>query len=243
MSTMNRPGIPWRQRLQESPQVIVVELTLIGAVFVADAYHLILFSKTPYLLALGWLSMRLRGQRWGDIGLRFPLNWLRLLLIGLAGGIAMELLELFAIQPLLVALTGKYPDLSDFHSLIGNVRLLLLIVAGSWIVAGIGEELVWRGYVLNRVADLLGRSRLGWAVSIGIVSFVFGPAPSRGRAPSANDMDPLARLVLLTKSLDVRFAVGIEELFAALLPSCFEFWSCNVPVRPAFLSDGTQVLA
>jgi uncharacterized protein len=178
MSTMNRQGIPWRQRLQESPWVITAELTLIAAVFVADAYHLILFSKTHYLLALGWLSMRLRGQRWRDIGLRFPLNWRRLLLIGIAAGIVMELLELFATQPLLVALTGKYPDLSDFHDLIGNVRLLLLLVAGSWIIAGVGEEVVWRGYILNRVADLLGRRRLGWTMSIGIVSTVFGLAHS-----------------------------------------------------------------
>jgi len=175
---MNRQEIPWRQRLQESLWVIAVEVTLIAAVFVADANHVILFSKTPYLLALGWLSMRLRGQRWRDIGLSFPLNWRRLLLIGVATGMAMELLELFATQPLLVALTGKYPDLSDFHGLVGNVRLLLLIVAASWIVAGIGEELVWRGYILNRVADLLGRGRLGWAMSIGIVSIVFGLAHS-----------------------------------------------------------------
>ena len=90
----------------------------------------------------------------------------------------MELLELFATQPLLVALTGKYPDLSDFHSLVGNVQLLLLLVAGSWIIAGIGEELVWRGYILNRVADLLGRGRLGWAMSMGVVSVFFGLAHS-----------------------------------------------------------------
>jgi CAAX protease family protein len=178
MSTTNRRAIPWRQRLQESPWFITVELTLIAGVFAADAYHLILFSKTPYLLALGWLSMRLRRQRWRDIGLRFPSNWRRLLYIGVAAGMAMELLELFATQPLLVALTGKYPDLSDFHDLIGNVRLLMLLVAGSWIIAGIGEELVWRGYILNRVADLLGRGRLGWTMSIVVVSAAFGLAHS-----------------------------------------------------------------
>jgi uncharacterized protein len=157
---------------------IAVELALIAAVFVADEYHYIFFSKTPYLLALGWLSMLLRGQRWRDIGLSVPSEWRRLLSIGVAAGIAMELLELFATQPLLVALTGKYPDLSGFHDLIGNVPLLLLTVGASWILAGFGEELVWRGYILNRVADLLGRSRLGWAISIGIVSVMFGLAHS-----------------------------------------------------------------
>jgi membrane protease YdiL (CAAX protease family) len=178
MRAADRQVTPWRQGYQESRWPIAVELALIAAVFVADEYHYIFFSKTPYLLALGWLWMLLRGQRWRDIGLSVPSEWRRLLSIGVAAGIAMELLELFATQPLLVALTGKYPDLSAFHDLIGNVPLLLLTVGASWILAGFGEELVWRGYILNRVADLLGRSRLGWAISIGIVSVVFGLAHS-----------------------------------------------------------------
>src|SRR6204780_5692438 len=53
----------------------------------------------------------------------------------------------------------------------------------------------------------------------------------------------IAVLILFTESLDVRFAVRIEEFLAALLPRRFEFGRCNVPVRPAFLGDGTQVLA
>ena len=51
------------------------------------------------------------------------------------------------------------------------------------------------------------------------------------------------RLVLFSQSLDVGFSVGIEELFAALLPGCFEFWRGDVPVGAAFLADRTQVLA
>ena len=50
-------------------------------------------------------------------------------------------------------------------------------------------------------------------------------------------------LILFTESLDVRFAVRIEEFLAALLPRRFEFGRCDVPVRPAFLGNGTQVLA
>ena len=50
-------------------------------------------------------------------------------------------------------------------------------------------------------------------------------------------------LILFTESLDVRFAVRIEEFLAALLPRGFEFGRCDVPVRPAFLRNGAQVLA
>src|SRR6266550_9523946 len=50
-------------------------------------------------------------------------------------------------------------------------------------------------------------------------------------------------LVLFTESLDVRLAVRIEEFLAALLPRRFEFGRCDVPVGPAFLDNGTQILA
>jgi hypothetical protein len=42
-------------------------------------------------------------------------------------------------------------------------------------------------------------------------------------------------LVLLTESLDVGFAVRIEEFLVTLLPCRFEFGRCDVPVRPASL--------
>jgi hypothetical protein len=49
----------------------------------------------------------------------------------------------------------------------------------------------------------------------------------------------LRLLILFTESLDVRFAVGIKEFLAALLPRRLEFGRCDVPVRSAFLDNGT----
>src|SRR3984893_5800338 len=50
-------------------------------------------------------------------------------------------------------------------------------------------------------------------------------------------------LILLTDSLGVRLAVWIEELLPSLPPRRFEFGRRDIPVRPAFLGDGAQVLA
>ena len=50
-------------------------------------------------------------------------------------------------------------------------------------------------------------------------------------------------LILFAESLDVGFAVGVEEIFAALLPGGFEFGTGDVPVGAAFFGDGAQVLA
>ncbi len=49
-------------------------------------------------------------------------------------------------------------------------------------------------------------------------------------------------LILLAKRLSVGFAIGIEELFAALLPRSLHFGSCDIPIRPAFLRDYAEIL-
>jgi hypothetical protein len=172
------PNSRWQERLRDSRWLIAVEMALVGAVFFADAHHHIYLSKTPYLIALGWISLSLRRLRWRTVGLSVPANWPNLLVIGILVGIAMELLELFVTQPLLVALTGKFPDLSDLRELIGNGPMLLLTVAAAWVLAAFGEELVWRGYMLNRVLDLVGRTRAGWAFALAAVSAAFGLAHS-----------------------------------------------------------------
>jgi hypothetical protein len=48
-------------------------------------------------------------------------------------------------------------------------------------------------------------------------------------------------LILFTESLGIRFAVRVEKFLTALLPRRFEFGLCDVPVRPAFPGNGTQV--
>jgi uncharacterized protein len=58
------------------------------------------------------------------------------------------------------------------------VKLLLLGVLLTWTLAAFGEEMVWRGYVMNRVADLGKRTRLAWIVSLLAVNIVFGFAHS-----------------------------------------------------------------
>jgi len=88
----------------------------------------------------------------------------------------MELLDLFVTKPLEARFLGRPPDLSDFLSLVGNLKLSLLALLGAWVLAALGEELVWRGYLLNRVAGLFGNTRAAWALSAFVVSAAFGCA-------------------------------------------------------------------
>jgi membrane protease YdiL (CAAX protease family) len=49
-------------------------------------------------------------------------------------------------------------------------------VALAWSVAAFGEEMVYRGYLMDRVADLLNRTRHAWIISLIAVQVGFGLA-------------------------------------------------------------------
>ena len=156
--------------------LFIIEALVIATVFHLDYLGLLPVSKTPYLFLLGWISLRIRGLHWKDVGLNDEQAFLKILVIGVVAGIGMEALELFATQPLLTKLLNKGPDLDEFRRLIGNTQLLILAVVLAWALAGFGEEMVWRGYIMNRLADLFGRSKTGWIVSAVLVSVLFGLA-------------------------------------------------------------------
>jgi hypothetical protein len=163
-----------RDRLR--PGLLPIELALIVALFWADEQGWIPLSKTPFLFLVAWGSMRLRGVSWRDAGLTLPPRWLRLTAIGVAAGLAMWLLEFFVTMPLLKRVLGYWPDLSTFDELAGSVELLLVYLALNWVLAAFGEEMVWRGYALPRVAQFCGSGARAWVVALAVVNVGFGLA-------------------------------------------------------------------
>lgn len=168
------PDRSWR----DSWWLAAVEFAIVGLIFFLDWRHHIPFSKTPFLLLLAWVSMRMRGVRWRDIGFARYRSWRVTLALGVVGGVVAETFQLLVTQPLLARLTGKQPDLSDFRALTGNIKWTLIALALTWTLAAFGEELVWRGYLMNRIASLGNRSRLAWVCSLLLVNAVFGCAHS-----------------------------------------------------------------
>jgi len=170
---MERLPLP-RQGRRDSAGLVVVEFAIIAALFVADFRHHIFFSKVPWLLLMAWISLRWRGLGWRDVGLARPVDWRRTIAIGILGGIGIELMELLVTQPLLVKLFHKMPDLSELDGLRGSWKLLLLGLALTWTLAAFGEEMVYRGYLMNRVAGLFRNPKAAWTISLIVVNFLFG---------------------------------------------------------------------
>jgi len=152
----------------------VLELALAAAFIVLTKLHRIWRPDTMWLLALGWISLRVRKRGWGSVGLRRPESWGKVFLAALVAAVALQAVSLWITVPLATRITGQPPDLSEFRQLIGHWKLALLGLAVTWTLAAFGEELVHRGYLMNRMADVGNGSRVAWAVSYVVISVAFG---------------------------------------------------------------------
>ncbi len=157
---------------------VLVELALFMAIFAADWAGYIPLSKTPVLFLLAWVALRARRLGWRDVGLAIPQRPVTIAMIGIALGIMLEVFQLAVTGPVLTWAFGREPDLSEFAALRGNLLNTAAIIALSWVLAACGEELVYRGYLLNRLADVTGRSRIGCMMSVLLSSVIFGLAHS-----------------------------------------------------------------
>jgi membrane protease YdiL (CAAX protease family) len=151
-----------------------VELLIAILIIVGDLVGIVPFSSTPFLLLFAWIMLWLRGVGWRNLGLRRPSSWRSTLLLGVGIGIAYQYFSLYITEPLIARITGRLPDVSQFAPLIGNKFFLVFSLVASWTLAAFGEELVYRGYLMNRVADLVGATRTGWLICLIVVSILFG---------------------------------------------------------------------
>ncbi|MCI0398679.1 MAG: CPBP family intramembrane metalloprotease [Chloroflexi bacterium] len=110
----------------------------------------------------------------GTFGLRRPASWPRTLLAGIAIAGTYQFFSIGLLVPLLHRLTGAALDLSQFASLRGSLAYLALWPTVSWTLAAFAEEMAYRGYLLNRLADLFGNRRLAWGVGLVVSALFFG---------------------------------------------------------------------
>lgn len=161
--------------LRDSRIAAAFELLVVPLLLGLQAAGVLAKPKLPLLL-FGCLSLWLRRVGWRQVGMARPASWPKTVLTALLIGLAYDALDIGALLPLLHRLTGEPLDLTGLGSLKGNTSMLLLLLAASWLSAALIEEMLYRGYILNRLADLLGRTTAGWAVSATLVSIVFGLA-------------------------------------------------------------------
>ena len=153
------------------------EILLILAITVGHrVLRIIPVDETVPIFLLGWLSLWLRGVGWRGVGLTRPPKWGRVITLGIGTGVLLQVLSEFLSEPAIRYLTHQVADMSEFTPLVGNLKLAALYLVLVWSWAAFGEELTYRGYVLNRAADLGGRTKSAWTVALLLVVglFAFG---------------------------------------------------------------------
>ena len=157
--------------IQNNKLALGVALFLVTAINLFDLVPRIM--RVPVSLLLIWLISWLMRNNWSDLGMRRPQRWGKAIAMGVSVGILSQLFAMLVLIPFLEQ-TGMTPlDYSDFENVPGNIGLLLMFLTVSWTTAGFGEEVVYRGFLMGNLARLLGGKKMGWIVSLLIVSAIF----------------------------------------------------------------------
>jgi membrane protease YdiL (CAAX protease family)/catechol 2,3-dioxygenase-like lactoylglutathione lyase family enzyme len=160
--------------LRDNKLVIAAELALIVALIclLPVLKFVPLFAPFLLIMTLLWL----RGNTWSKLGMARPVSWQRTVLLGLSFGIFFWLLQLFVIVPAMKSFVHASPNLRTISDVHGHFLYLLAALITSWTSAGFGEEMIFRGYLLNRFSDLFGNNFVGWTLALFAQAVVFGAA-------------------------------------------------------------------
>jgi CAAX protease family protein len=167
-----------RARLGAAPRarwLSLLEVIVGSSIVLGDNIWRILPNSVVLLCVLALISFRLREGSWSAMGLKWPPSWTRTLLVALLAVVVQQLLGQFVVDPLTRPFfrysAGANP-MAGIHGTAGLLRWLGII----WTYAAFGEEIGYRGYLLNRVADLGGHCRAALLLGLLWSSAMFGCA-------------------------------------------------------------------
>jgi len=127
--------------------------------------------------ALGavFLFHRRRGDGKEVLGLGRPEGgWQALLFAIPTFLLVMVLVGVFQTYVVAPLTQGAGADVSRFDMLRGNLPRLLLALVSVWVTAAFAEEVIDRGFLMGRLARLLGGGRAAWWGALVISSAIFG---------------------------------------------------------------------
>jgi len=139
------------------------------------------------MLVMVWLGLRVRGQGWEHLGLSLRFAGARPVLGAVLRSIVVSVVAVVAfLVPTIIlgAILGRpeQADMSGYDSLRGNLPLFLLSLAGVYVVSSFGEEVIYRGFLMHRLAEMGSGRKAAWrlavvvsAVVFGLVHFAWGP--------------------------------------------------------------------
>ena len=109
---------------------------------------------------------------WKYFGMTRP-NWSKTIYKAFLFAIGIFIIFDFLIQPLIEFYLGRI-DLTKVSGIEGNLLNYIVFILLGWVLGGFCEEIIYRGYVLKRLAIILGDTNKAWLLSAVMASIVFG---------------------------------------------------------------------
>jgi membrane protease YdiL (CAAX protease family) len=140
---------------------IWVDIVLIAFAMLFPHYgHLPMYAYPFVVLGVIWIYLNLNGESFNSIGFRFSdLKW-RAFYIGGAIGLAYAAFHFWILGPFITHLGFKSANLSDFNFIRHHfINYIFLILLAAVLVIPY-EEIVFRGFIFNRVKAMFKGSFL-----------------------------------------------------------------------------------
>ena len=164
-------------------QAALIDLTLVAAGFLlaffgADLAGLPHAGACAVLTGVLLATWRLRAnsESWRALGLKAPERGGRLALSVVALYVLVVAGTLVVIEPLGRAFDWPRLNLAAYAQLQGNSLQFAKVLAIAWTTAAIGEELLFRGFLLTRIERVFGQGALPTIGAVVLQAAIFGAA-------------------------------------------------------------------
>lgn len=116
----------------------------------------------------------IRGGSLADLGFKRPRRWLTVPFWVL--GIFVVFVVAQGVAPVLIAnfIDVSQPDMSRYDYIRGDLSAAIVMGLALPLTAAIPEEIVYRGFLINRLITVFGQSRVGGALAVLVQAVIFG---------------------------------------------------------------------
>lgn len=178
----NQPTLSKSSPLKILLEILVVFTIMLSVKWVADRFQITGAGSFAIWtgIIIATFFMRREGIRWRDFGARLPKGireWGYTILMTLLAIFLVAVILGVVVDPVLHKFGLEKPaDVGDrFIFFLGKPMVFITyLVTVIWFGAALGEELLMRGFLLNRLVVFFGSTKLAWAISLIIQAAVFG---------------------------------------------------------------------
>ncbi len=169
---MDKSELSFRDRtgkLSERPLFIILAIIMVVILTIFTGGLGYIFG-----IAIALITFWAKRWDWNYFGLSNP-NWTKSIISGILYAIGIFVFVDIMLQPVFEHLFGEI-DLQALDGIKGNFISYIIFILFMWVVAGFGEEFLFRGYIVKRLAIIFGNTNNSWIIAVSITAVIFGLA-------------------------------------------------------------------